>query len=61
MEKDVAKNLFYLEQCKMLYYFAGNYQLDLTNINYCEFTNFPFFSEEESMSMSYRKSFMCSV
>lgn len=42
MERGIAENLFYPEQCKMLYYFAGNYQLDLTNRSYCEFTNFTF-------------------
>lgn len=45
MEKGVAENLFYLEQYKMLYYFAGIYQLDLTNRSSCEFTYFTFLSE----------------
>lgn len=45
MEKGVAENPFYLEQCKMLSYFAGNYQFDFTNRSYCEFTNVTFLSE----------------
>lgn len=45
MGNGVAKKFFNLEQCKMLYYFAGNYQLDLANRSYCKFTKFTFLSE----------------
>lgn len=60
MENSVAENLFYMEQCKMLHYFSGKYQPELTNRSYSEFTNFTFLSEWELMSMSYRSFFMYS-
>lgn len=52
MEKVWPRNLFYLEQCKVLYYFGGNCQLKITN------RSFVFLSE--SMLMPYRN-FFCTM